>query len=227
MDTNLDTVFNDDKYYTELDIKNILYQILLGLKGLHSADIIHTNLRPSNIFMKQDNTIKISDFGLAKDIHDHNVINTGSFYQAPEVHLKNINIDTIYAIDIFSVGAIFGKLLQMLKKCTIDYMFRNPLFEIDFRVFDALCNEVKANKLDNRMKYYFDTLFDIIGKPTFIEISKLIKDDNARQYVNSLGYPRSNTMEHRNKVKLYTLYVLLLYLFNQYKMYIISVIWTF
>jgi serine/threonine protein kinase len=38
--------------------------ILLALKVLHDNDIIHANLKPSNIMLERDGTIKICDVNI-------------------------------------------------------------------------------------------------------------------------------------------------------------------
>jgi serine/threonine protein kinase len=43
-----------------------MYQILLGMKFLHSAQVFHRDLKPSNILINSDCQIKICDYGLAR-----------------------------------------------------------------------------------------------------------------------------------------------------------------
>ena len=39
-----------------------MYQILAGLNFMHSADVIHRNLKPSNILLNKDCDLKLYDF---------------------------------------------------------------------------------------------------------------------------------------------------------------------
>lgn len=84
-------------------IKDYTRQILLGLSYIHKNKIIHCDLKPDNIMIK-DNIIKIGDFGLSyftgKKI---NPIQT-FYYRAPEIFK---NEDYSYPIDIWSLGCIF------------------------------------------------------------------------------------------------------------------------
>ena len=48
--------------------KYIIYQILKGIKYLHSGDLVHRDLKPSNILMNVDCLAKIADFGLARSL---------------------------------------------------------------------------------------------------------------------------------------------------------------
>ncbi|CAF2124173.1 unnamed protein product [Brassica napus] len=44
----------------------IVYQLLRGLKYVHSANILHRDLRPSNVLLNSKHELKIGDFGLAR-----------------------------------------------------------------------------------------------------------------------------------------------------------------
>jgi len=41
---------------------------LLGLKFIHSADVLHRDLKPANVLINEDCSVKICDFGLARSI---------------------------------------------------------------------------------------------------------------------------------------------------------------
>jgi mitogen-activated protein kinase 1/3 len=43
-----------------------LYQMLRGLKYIHSAKVFHRDLKPKNILANSDCKLKICDFGLAR-----------------------------------------------------------------------------------------------------------------------------------------------------------------
>lgn len=64
---------NQTDHLAEVDVKDYLYQIVLGLEYLHSNGIVHEDLKPENIVFekKNSNLLKIVDLGLAKyNIHE-------------------------------------------------------------------------------------------------------------------------------------------------------------
>ena len=59
-------------FISEMKIRNIVYQIICGVKYLHSCNIMHRDLKPENILMIiNNNLIKIADFGTAKEIPEY------------------------------------------------------------------------------------------------------------------------------------------------------------
>jgi nemo like kinase len=47
-------------------VKVFLYQILRGLKYLHSIGILHRDIKPGNLLVNSNCLLKICDFGLAR-----------------------------------------------------------------------------------------------------------------------------------------------------------------
>lgn len=95
----------------------LMYQLLCGVKNLHSVGIIHRDLKPANIVVASDCTLKITDFGLARklneDSDEQNLIYTPRigtrYYKSPEVIL---GLGYSASTDIWSLGCIFAELLS-------------------------------------------------------------------------------------------------------------------
>jgi p38 MAP kinase len=92
-------------------IQFFTYQILRGLKFIHSAGVIHRDLKPQNLLVNNNCDLKICDFGLARE-QDHQM--TGyvvtRYYRAPEVMLTWQEYS--YAVDMWSAGCIFAEMLR-------------------------------------------------------------------------------------------------------------------
>lgn len=58
-------IVNPEFHFEELEIKSIVWQLILGLDYLHDKGLIHGDLRPANILMTKTGAVKLSDFGLA------------------------------------------------------------------------------------------------------------------------------------------------------------------
>ncbi|KAH8741466.1 mitogen-activated protein kinase 2 [Cryptosporidium ryanae] len=67
-DSDFKKLFRTPVYLTELHIKTLLYNLLVGLKYIHSAGIYHRDLKPANCLVNQDCGVKICDFGLARTV---------------------------------------------------------------------------------------------------------------------------------------------------------------
>ncbi|KAJ8882395.1 hypothetical protein PR048_014203 [Dryococelus australis] len=95
-------------------IKVFLYQILRGLKYLHSARILHRDIKPGNLLVNSNCVLKICDFGLARveepDQAKHMTQEVVTqYYRAPEILMGARHYSA--AVDVWSVGCIFGELL--------------------------------------------------------------------------------------------------------------------
>ena len=85
------TIMQTGDYLTITSFTIIIYSVAY----LHSNNVAHRDLKPSNILYADEsgdpNTIRIVDFGFAKQVrHDNGLLVTPSFtksYVAPEVNL--------------------------------------------------------------------------------------------------------------------------------------------
>ncbi|KAA6364850.1 MAG: putative CAMK family protein kinase, partial [Streblomastix strix] len=88
----------------------ILSQVIRALDFMHSQGIVHRDIKPENIFVMDDGSVRLGDFGLAKEIssRDYATMAGTKVYMAAEVWLYK---KTDYASDIFSVGIVAAELV--------------------------------------------------------------------------------------------------------------------
>jgi len=56
------------KYFEENQLLNWLTQICFSLQYIHEKTILHSDIKPSNIFLTKRNDVKLGDFGIFKKI---------------------------------------------------------------------------------------------------------------------------------------------------------------
>jgi len=66
METDLHQVIKANDDLTHEHHQFFLYQLLRGLKYVHTANVYHRDLKPKNILANADCKLKICDFGLAR-----------------------------------------------------------------------------------------------------------------------------------------------------------------
>lgn len=92
----------------------LFIEILDAISSLHKMGIIHRDLKPGNIILRADSTVKIVDFGIAKDFGDNpELTRVGDFigsahYAAPEIASGE---KCSPQSDIFSMGVIFFEMI--------------------------------------------------------------------------------------------------------------------
>jgi serine/threonine protein kinase len=58
-DTDLHKLILSPQYLTTAHIQTFLYQMLAGLKYIHSCSVIHRDLKPANILLNEDCSLKV------------------------------------------------------------------------------------------------------------------------------------------------------------------------
>lgn len=97
----------------------IMYQLFKAIRYMHSANILHRDMKPSNLLLNSECFLKTADFGLARSIaslendSESNPVLTDyvatRWYRAPEILLGSTKYTK--GVDMWSIGCILGELL--------------------------------------------------------------------------------------------------------------------
>jgi len=118
METDLHAVIRAN-ILEDIHKRFIIYQLLKAIRYMHSGQVIHRDMKPSNLLLNSECLVKVADFGLARSIafqsketSRHPVLTdyvATRWYRAPEILLGS----TTYTkgVDMWSIGCILGELL--------------------------------------------------------------------------------------------------------------------
>ena len=63
-------IIRSEQPLSDAHYQYFIYQICRGLKYIHSANVLHRDLKPGNLLVNADCELKICDFGLARGLTD-------------------------------------------------------------------------------------------------------------------------------------------------------------
>jgi serine/threonine-protein kinase len=110
----LDKVFHRRGRFTWEEVVEIGKQICAALQHAHTQGIIHRDLKPSNLMRTADGTLKLTDFGIAKDLDVTQLTSANctvgtAAYMSPEQCKGERNLT--HKSDLYSLGVLFYELL--------------------------------------------------------------------------------------------------------------------
>ncbi|KAI3432453.1 hypothetical protein D9Q98_004003 [Chlorella vulgaris] len=104
-------ILEDDRCLPESVVRSVARQLVHALHYLHSNRIIHRDMKPQNILISANGTVKLCDFGFARLMSTNTLVVTSikgtPLYMAPElVQEQPYN----HTVDLWSLGVILYEL---------------------------------------------------------------------------------------------------------------------
>lgn len=145
---------------------SIISQILRALHTAHTNGIAHRDIKPGNILLLKDGSIKLTDFGIARIQAVNELTRTGAVigsprYMAPE---QTFGQPTDHRADLFALSVIFAELLYRMAPVAESIKLRPlpdqnlpPNIQLDYKkpipeVFIPILTHGLAMRRDQRIK---------------------------------------------------------------------------
>ncbi len=93
-----------------LNTKRVMYRMLHTLNALQSEGIIHGNISPEHIVVKENYDIMLVDFGVGCFVNSTGIAVYSPSYSAIEAYGENAHL--YFCSDVYSLSAVFYKLLS-------------------------------------------------------------------------------------------------------------------
>eukprot|EP00977_Amphora_coffeiformis_P017340 scaffold5558_cov162-Amphora_coffeaeformis.AAC.6 len=208
METDLHRIIYSKQKLSTDHVQYFIYQVLRGLKYIHSCKVLHRDLKPSNLLVNSNCDLKICDFGLARGVDRATEDGRAEtmllteyvvtrWYRAPEIMLACHEYS--YPIDVWSVGCIFAELIlrkplfpgdDYIDQLTIisEKIGKLPEDDLDFVTSDKAKRFMR--KLQNKPPMHFSLRFpgtpmdalDVLRKMLEIHPNKRIGVDEALKH---------------------------------------------
>ncbi len=171
--------------------KALIYfeQILEGVNFAHKKNILHRDLRSSNIMVDRDDTIKITDFGTSRILQTQQYASTKIGtppYMAPE----QFDGKATFASDIYSIGCIFYEMITGAPPILDNnpYKIKEKALRREVKPLNSLSNEIsiELNRIIMKMiepqieKRYKDV------SEVLYNLKVYLNDDDKRDYLNKI-----------------------------------------
>ncbi|MDK1385893.1 bifunctional protein-serine/threonine kinase/phosphatase [Sinorhizobium sp. 8-89] len=172
-------------------VRDIIGQIADGLRALHRKEIIHQDLRPENLMIDRNGTVKIIDFGSA--------LVAGVIEAAPDLDRGDILGTVQYAAPEYFVGERGSELSDLYSLGVIAYQMLTGRLP-----YGAAVARTRNRKQQQKLR--FDSLCEIrLDVPDWVEaaIRKAIHPDPGQRYqalsefVYDLSHPNSKLVGAR------------------------------
>lgn len=150
---------NCREFFTEENIRVLLYKILIGLKALHNEGKVHRNLNPDNILLDSSGKVKFSNVAYCNEVLDEfrglnqeKLQDLSSIFIAPEVFENSSRCNKsadIWSIGIIAIEMVYGDFERLSKEIVleVDGLINFRKFLDDENKFEKIYGWIPKNLL--------------------------------------------------------------------------------
>lgn len=164
-----------------------LCNVLLYLHNQRPNPIIYRDMKPSNIIIARDNTVKLIDFGIAREFKTDSLSDTSYMgtrgYAAPEQYGKS---QTDERTDIYSLGVTLYHLLTGKNPGDLLYDFR-PIRQYNSHLSEGIeyiINKCVQNRPDQRYQNVNELLYDL---ENIYKLNKGYRENKQKEFLKKVS----------------------------------------
>nr|WP_295761815.1 serine/threonine-protein kinase [uncultured Intestinibacter sp.] len=165
----------NDKYLTVREIIKYSLEILSGISYIHSKQMVHLDIKPTNILIDDTGRARVTDFGLSRYLNEYGFAQQGInylYHREPELYES---IDRSIQSDIYQFG------LLLYRMCNGNGILEEQIQEFNIATPEELKKSILTGLFPNR-NYYLPHI------PTKLQqiIKKCISVDLGKRYTNTI-----------------------------------------
>lgn len=161
----------------------VIFGTAVGMAYVHSKNILHRNLKPSNVFLNDDLEPVIGDFSYAC-VQEENMANMvgSALFLAPELISDEPNGNYTNSVDVYSYGVFVFTMFTGTAGIRLDAPTTKPVVDVPY-----LLEVVKSGTRFARVPGIPDGLWNLItacwaqkseDRPSFVEIVNWFRSHN-------------------------------------------------
>lgn len=165
----------DDEYLTVREIIKYSLEILSGISYIHSKQMVHLDIKPTNILIDNTGRARVTDFGLSRFLNEYGFAQQDISYVYHKDPESYESIDRSIQSDIYQFG------LLLYRMCNGNSILEDQIQEFNITTHEMLRESILTGIFPDRSYY----LPHIPNKLQQI-IKKCINVDLDKRYTNTI-----------------------------------------
>ena len=194
----IDLMLSMERTFSEVEVATIMEMVLKGLVSIHSKNIVHRNIKGSNILLSENGYAKLTNFGMGALLsgEKYRKHKKGSpYWMSPQV-ASNSKYD--FKTDIWSLGITCIELIE--GEPPFSEMEPNEVIEINAKNLLNINEIVNFNDHTYEFKNFIEHCLEVDPKKIF-SAEQLLKLDFIKRFSKGRKYMINLIKEHISDVE--------------------------